>query len=67
MRTPIPPNAWIRYRKQGRYLYGQNKTPICWESKPPPPGTKVYTLVWHGGQHSLMASGSIVMPEENKT
>lgn len=57
-RLHIPNMAWLKYRKQGRYVYGQksDKRPIIWTTTSPPAGTKVWVVGWGNGQSILMAS-----------
>lgn len=55
-RISIPDNAWIKYRKNGRTLFGRNHCPIVWMTTPPPKGTEVYVLGWVNGQQPLTAT-----------
>lgn len=55
-RTPIPDNAWMKYRKNGRTLYGRKHQPIVWMTTPPPKGTEVYVIGWVNGQQGLTAT-----------
>jgi hypothetical protein len=60
-RIHIPNGSWIRYRKQGRTLFGQKSEskPITWTTKPPAKGTVLYVLGWGNGQQSLLASKTV--------
>ena len=44
----------MRYRKQGRYLYSRNKSPITWTTKEPPKGVNVFCVCWHNAQHTWL-------------
>lgn len=55
-RIPIPEGAHMRYRKNGRTLFGVKTSPITWRTTPPPKGTKLYVIAWNDGQQSLLAS-----------
>jgi hypothetical protein len=48
----------MRYRKNGRTLWGQKheNKPITWTTIAPPKGTKLYVIGWNNGQQSLLAS-----------
>lgn len=55
-RITIPEGATMRYRKNGRTLFGVKTSPITWRTTPPPKGTKLYVVAWANGQQSLLAS-----------
>lgn len=57
-RIHIPNGSWMKYRKGGRYVWGQKRSdkPTTWTTTPPPAGTKVYVVAWANGQSILMAS-----------
>ncbi len=60
-RFTIPNGAWMKYRKNGRTLFGQKGKTIIWGTKPPPAGTTVHVVCWHNGQMPLMASKTEVI------
>ena len=55
-RISIPAGATMKYRKNGRTLYGVKSPVIVWRTTPPPKGTIVYVVAWANGQQNLLAS-----------
>lgn len=55
---PIKPDAWMRFRSKGRYLYARNTEPIVWTADLTqiPMDTAVYCVTWKNGQHRLIAN-----------
>jgi hypothetical protein len=48
----------MKYRKQGRWIFGQKSDTksTTWTTTPPPPDTELYVVAWGNGQQSLLAS-----------